>query len=303
MAWTGQRAEQTSGRLQCWLPPWRQRYWRRTAWRHLYHSAPLPHPHPESTKHQQHGYICVLDYGKIHHAHFCSVSLKLFFIIQLTDTLKWRCKVLENAVIENGFKLRLASQSFIQHPLSRVKFSIDASLTKILVSGNKHVLRSNVILFTIQRNWWDGPVSFLSLHKTLKPFNLAYPCRDKCSICFICCGQELVKIEVGSGINGVNTSVVRVGSVGVSLQRVQDRGQVWIGGLPFCKQITVTWNFLQQWTKSNIDKGIIKIWRNVEGCSEHISVKRQQIRYIHFIRHIAPFFKVERPTGLYVYFL
>lgn len=55
-----------------------------------------------------------------------------------------------------------------------------------------------------------------------------------------------MKIEVGSGINGVNTSVVRVGSVGVSLQRVQDRGQVRICGLPFCKQITVTWNFLQQ---------------------------------------------------------
>lgn len=157
--------------------------------------------------------------------------------------------------------------------------------------------------FAIQRNWWDGLFSFFGLHKTLKPFNLAYPCRDKCSICFICGGQKLVKIEVGSGINGVNTSVVRVGPVGVSLQRVQDRGKVRICGLPFCKQITVTWNFLQQWTKSNIDKGIVKIWWNVEGCSEHISVKRQQIRYIHFIRHKASFFKVERPTGLYVYFL
>lgn len=119
---------------------------------------------------------------------------------------------------------------------------------------------------------------------------LAYPCWDKCSICFICCGQKLVKIEVGSGINGVNTSVIRVRSVGVSLQRVQDRGQVRICGLPFCEQITVTWNFLQQWTESNIDKGIVKIWGNVEGCSKHLSVKWQQIRYFHFIRHMALFF-------------
>lgn len=74
--------------------------------------------------------------------------------------------MLENAVIENGFKLRLASQSFKQHPLSRVKFSIYTSLAKLLVRKNKHILRTNLIFFYLQLKGIDGMNLLASLAYT-----------------------------------------------------------------------------------------------------------------------------------------